>query len=98
MKIWGTERCSWYRQLASTRLPVVLDADADADADLKTFKHCLLIKALMSALPHTQPYLFECTCLHNIEETLWSVVSHANVHMAVAIEGWHCPSVVLFHQ
>jgi hypothetical protein len=27
MKIWGTERCSWYRQLASTRLPVVLDAD-----------------------------------------------------------------------
>ena len=35
---------------------------------------------ITSALPHTQPYLFECICLHNIEETLSSVVSHANIY------------------
>ena len=37
--------------------------------------------ALLSALPHTLPYLFECISLHNIENTLRSVVSYANIYI-----------------
>ena len=40
----------------------------------------------MSALPHTQPYLFECICLHNIEGTLWSVVSRADIYIDMGVD------------
>ena len=41
----------------------------------------------MSALPHT--YLFECICLHNIEQTLWSVVSQANIYIGAVFNCIH---------